>query len=183
MTAGERPPLNDSLGLDMPSPLRPHPTYLQANIRNDRLRRRGLALPTRAARRRKKAPRAVDDLRTPTDAIRSSAVARFADRRVRELSTLPPDILLPGASVSHEVKCLAVRQRLMAPDKRSSQRQARVVRAAGWSPGDPSGLRPQTGHGARLALAETQQAAEDAGVLVLRLRVVHRALPGTSSLG
>ena len=73
-----------------------------------------LALPTRAARRRKKAPSAVDDLLTPTAAIRSSAVARFADRRVRELSTLPPDILLPGASVSHEVKCLAVRQRLMS---------------------------------------------------------------------
>ena len=73
-----------------------------------------LALPTRAARRLKKAPSAVGDLPTPTAAIRNSTVARFAERRVRELSTLPPEILFPGASVSQEVKCFAVLHRLMS---------------------------------------------------------------------
>src|ERR1700722_8641986 len=41
-------------------------------------------------------------------ANRNSAAARLDDLRVREESTLPPEILLPGAKHSHEVKCLAV---------------------------------------------------------------------------
>jgi hypothetical protein len=41
-------------------------------------------------------------------ASRNSAAARLDDRRVREDSTLPPEILLPGARQSQEVKCLAL---------------------------------------------------------------------------
>src|SRR6476619_7701463 len=41
-------------------------------------------------------------------ASRNSAAARLEDLRVREESTLPPEILLPGAKHSQEVKCLAV---------------------------------------------------------------------------
>src|SRR6266850_38250 len=41
-------------------------------------------------------------------ASRNSAAARLDDLRVREESTLPPEILLPGARHSQEVKCLAV---------------------------------------------------------------------------
>src|ERR1700685_3262053 len=41
-------------------------------------------------------------------ANRSSAAARLDDLRVREESTLPPEILLPGARHSQDVKCLAV---------------------------------------------------------------------------
>src|SRR4051794_12749752 len=41
-------------------------------------------------------------------ASRNSAAARLEDLRVREESTLPPEILLPGARHSQEVKCLAV---------------------------------------------------------------------------
>src|ERR1700721_4083274 len=41
-------------------------------------------------------------------ANRNSAAARLDDLRVREESTWPPEILLPGAKQSHEVKCLAV---------------------------------------------------------------------------
>src|ERR1700733_4064647 len=39
---------------------------------------------------------------------RNSAAARLDGLRVREESTLPPEILLPGARHSQEVKCLAV---------------------------------------------------------------------------
>src|SRR5260370_38351621 len=39
---------------------------------------------------------------------RNSAAARLNDLRVREESTLPPEILLPGAKHSQELKCLAV---------------------------------------------------------------------------
>jgi hypothetical protein len=39
-------------------------------------------------------------------ANRNSAAARLDDLRVRD-STLPPEILLPGARQSQEVKCLA----------------------------------------------------------------------------
>src|ERR1700683_460883 len=41
-------------------------------------------------------------------ANRNSAAARLDDLRGRDESTLPPEILLPGAKHSHEVKCLAV---------------------------------------------------------------------------
>src|SRR5258708_12933392 len=41
-------------------------------------------------------------------ATRKSAADRLEDLRVREESTLPPEILLPGARHSQEVKCLAV---------------------------------------------------------------------------
>jgi hypothetical protein len=41
-------------------------------------------------------------------ASRNSAAARLEDLRVREESILPPEILLPGARHSQEVKCLAV---------------------------------------------------------------------------
>ena len=39
---------------------------------------------------------------------------RFAEHRVLVFSTLPPDILLPGAKVSQDVKCFAVGHRLMS---------------------------------------------------------------------
>ena len=38
------------------------------------------------------------------------AAARLDDLRVRDDSNLPPDILLPGARQSHEVKCFALFQ-------------------------------------------------------------------------
>src|SRR4029450_9331471 len=41
---------------------------------------------------------------------RSSAAARLPERRVRADSTLPPEILLCGARLSQEVKCLALGQ-------------------------------------------------------------------------
>src|SRR5436305_14261054 len=41
-------------------------------------------------------------------ANRNNAAARLDDLRVREESTLPPEILLPGARHSQEVKCLAL---------------------------------------------------------------------------
>src|ERR1700691_3879886 len=41
-------------------------------------------------------------------ASRNNAAARLDDLRVREESTLPPEILLPGARHSQEVKCLAL---------------------------------------------------------------------------
>src|SRR6202034_3949219 len=41
-------------------------------------------------------------------ASRNNAAARLDDLRVREESTLPPEVLLPGARHSQEVKCLAV---------------------------------------------------------------------------
>jgi hypothetical protein len=45
---------------------------------------------------------------------RRMAAARLAEGWVLELSRRPPEILLLGASVSQEVKCLAVFQRLMS---------------------------------------------------------------------
>lgn len=59
-------------------------------------------------------PKAVDDLLTETAASRSRTVARFAERRVFELRTFPPETLLPGASVSQDVKCFAVLYRVMS---------------------------------------------------------------------
>src|SRR5271169_2012424 len=41
-------------------------------------------------------------------ASRNNAAARLEDLRVREESTLPPEILFPGARHSQEVKCLAL---------------------------------------------------------------------------
>src|SRR6266849_9941454 len=41
-------------------------------------------------------------------ASRNNAAARLDDLRVHEESTLPPEILSPGARHSQEVKCLAV---------------------------------------------------------------------------
>lgn len=41
-------------------------------------------------------------------ASRSKAAARLEDRRVRDDSSLPPEILLPGARQSQEVKCFAL---------------------------------------------------------------------------
>ena len=51
---------------------------------------------------------------TVTAANRSRAAARFADRRVFELRTRPPEILLPGANDNHDVKCLQVGHRDMS---------------------------------------------------------------------
>ena len=45
---------------------------------------------------------------------RKIAAARFAERRVLVFSTLPPDILLPGAKVSQDVKCFSVGHRRMS---------------------------------------------------------------------
>ena len=46
--------------------------------------------------------------------MRRIAAARLADGWVRELSSRPPEILFWGASVSHEVKCFSVGQRVMS---------------------------------------------------------------------
>src|SRR4051795_8699768 len=54
------------------------------------------------AQRRRRAP---DGRRCQS---RSSAAARLPERRVRADSTLPPEILLWGARLSQEVKCLAL---------------------------------------------------------------------------
>ena len=40
--------------------------------------------------------------------------ARLDDGQALELRTLPPDFLLPGDKVSHEVKCLAVGHRVIS---------------------------------------------------------------------
>src|SRR3954471_11318090 len=53
------------------------------------------------AQRRRRGP-------TAAAASRSSAAARLPERRVRADSTLPPEILLWGARLSHDVKCLAL---------------------------------------------------------------------------
>ncbi len=82
------------------------------------------ALPIRAASRRKNAPSAVLVLPTETAARRSKTAARFADRRVRELSTLPPEILLPGASVNQDVKCFTVGHRAMSVPHSATIRSA-----------------------------------------------------------
>ena len=42
-----------------------------------------------------------------TAAMRSKTAARLEERLVLELSKRPPEILLPGARLNHEVKCLA----------------------------------------------------------------------------
>ena len=55
-------------------------------------------------------PSAVSLRPTVVAASRNNAAARLADRRVRDDSTLPPDILLLGARQSQEVKCFAVGQ-------------------------------------------------------------------------
>jgi hypothetical protein len=41
-----------------------------------------------------------------TAAMRNCAAARLDERRVLELSNLPPEILLPEAKLSQSVKCL-----------------------------------------------------------------------------
>jgi hypothetical protein len=46
--------------------------------------------------------------------MRKITAARLADGSVRELSRRPPETLLVGASVSHEVKCFSVVQRRMS---------------------------------------------------------------------
>ena len=54
--------------------------------------------------------------------IRAGAAAQLEDLRVLEESTLPPEILLPGARHSQDVKCLAVGHafRSMRTHKRAS---------------------------------------------------------------
>jgi len=59
---------------------------------------------------------------TLTAAIRSSAAARFADRRVLELSKRPPEILLPGAKLNQDVKCLAEGHLLMSSPHSATSR-------------------------------------------------------------
>lgn len=52
------------------------------------------------------------------------AAARLADGCVRLLRSRPPEILFCGASVSHDVKCLSVGQRLMSVPISESRRSA-----------------------------------------------------------
>lgn len=47
-------------------------------------------------------------------ARRSSVAARLAERRLFELSSRPPETLLPGARHNHDAKCLAVGHLLMS---------------------------------------------------------------------
>ena len=66
------------------------------------------ALPIRADRRRKNAPKAVSVRPTATAASRNSDAARLLLRRVAEDRIFPPEILLRGANESQEVKCLGL---------------------------------------------------------------------------
>src|ERR1700688_2228800 len=66
------------------------------------------ALPIRADRRRKNAPKAVSVRPIVTAASRNSDAARLLLRRVAEDRIFPPEILLRGANESQEVKCLAL---------------------------------------------------------------------------
>jgi hypothetical protein len=61
-------------------------------------------------------------------ANRKSAAARLDDLLVRDDNNLPPDILLPGARQSHEVKCLALfpRPQVRAAFGDQLQRQCRA---------------------------------------------------------
>ena len=61
-------------------------------------------------------------------AMRRIAAARLADGWVRELISRPPVILLRGASVSQDVKCWSVGQRLMSVP--ISETSLRAVSAA-----------------------------------------------------
>src|SRR6266516_1194211 len=55
-----------------------------------------------------KAPNAVSVRPTVVAASLNSAAARFPEGRVRDDRILPPEILLPGANESQDVKCLAL---------------------------------------------------------------------------
>src|SRR3954452_15034894 len=57
-----------------------------------------------------------------TAATRRSAAARLEERRVFELSTRPPEILLPGARQSHDAKCLAVGHFVMSSPHSATRR-------------------------------------------------------------
>jgi hypothetical protein len=57
-----------------------------------------------------------------TAAMRSRAAARLDDLLVLELSTRPPEILLPGARVSQDVKFLAVGHFLMSSPHSATNR-------------------------------------------------------------
>ena len=61
---------------------------------------------------------------TPMAAIRKREVARLDERLVFELSTLPPELLLPGASVSQDVKCLTVGHRVLSVPHSATIRSA-----------------------------------------------------------
>src|SRR3954464_3088986 len=63
--------------------------------------------------------------------MRSTAVARFDDRRVLELRRRPPEILFPGARLSHEVKCLAVGHFVMS-SPHSARRRRTVYGPKPW---------------------------------------------------
>ena len=66
-------------------------------------------------------------------ASRKSAAARLEDRRVRDDSNLPPDILLPGARQSQEVKCFALFQaRRSVPHSATSFRASEGPRPWIW---------------------------------------------------
>src|SRR4249920_1311989 len=70
-----------------------------------------LALPIRADKRRKNAPKAVSVRPTVTAASRNSDAARLLLRRVAEDRIFPPEILLRGANESQEVKVFGARPR------------------------------------------------------------------------
>src|SRR5438093_7732390 len=74
----------------------------------------GLRFPDAEREASIKAPRAVCVLPTASAARRSAAAARLADGCVRDPSRRPPEILLFGARVSHEVKCFSVGHRAMS---------------------------------------------------------------------
>ena len=46
--------------------------------------------------------------------MRKMAAARLAEGSVRALRRRPPEILFLGASVSHDVKCFSLAQRVMS---------------------------------------------------------------------
>lgn len=66
-----------------------------------------------------------------TAANRSRAAARLPDRRVRDDSTFPPEILLLGARQSHEVKCLALGHavRSIVYGIRATRQEGRLMRS------------------------------------------------------
>ena len=82
---------------------------------------------------------------TVVAASRSSAAARLADRRVRDDRILPPEILLPGARQSHEVKCLALGQAVRSVPHSPTSLSARD----GPEPVDLGQVDAQDAHAAR----------------------------------
>ena len=105
-----------------------HKALLQSSVDQDsQFTRRGgdrFGLADAEGQAAKNAPSAVCVRPRFMAARRRMAAARLADGCVRLLRSRPPEILLFGASVSQDVKCLSVGQRLMSVPISESSRSA-----------------------------------------------------------